>query len=41
MSDIMKSILTDVNARDEAAVEQKLMQQAKVAAPWVSSKVDE
>ncbi len=35
MSDIMKSILTDVNARDEAVVEQKLMQQGK-AAPWYS-----
>ena len=38
MKDIIVSILTDATARDEATVEDALMQQA-VAVPW--SSVDE
>jgi len=35
MKDIIASILTDADVRDNAAIEQTLMQQA-VAAPWSS-----
>ncbi len=34
MSDIMKSILTDKNARDVSVVEQKLMTTAETATSW-------
>lgn len=36
MSSTLLTILTDEAARDTAAVEQLLMGEAQVAAPWVS-----
>lgn len=35
MNDVITSILTDATARDTAAVEQALQQQA-VASPWIN-----
>jgi len=35
MNDVISSILTDATARDNAAVEAALLQQA-VASPWVN-----